>query len=181
MMVRREFPDDSVFLEEMVVPVQDTRIDLAVVNGSLHGFEIKSDVDTLRRLPSQRDSYNALFDQITLVAASRHVKTASAIIPGWWGVAIASRTGRRVDIEWARTPSDNPEPDSATVVKLLRRNEIERIVVEVGLCSVARKYYMYELNSMLATNMSTDFVRSVVRSAVKQRYAIDRRRGSCDD
>src|ERR1700733_13876750 len=91
-MIRETFPEDSVFLEEMVVPGMDTRIDLAVVNGSLHGFEIKSDVDTLRRLPSQRDSYNSLFDQITLVIAARHFKKALTMIPEWWGVAIANRS-----------------------------------------------------------------------------------------
>jgi hypothetical protein len=172
-MVRREFPDDSIFLEEMVVPERDTRIDLAVVNGSLHGFEIKSDVDTLRRLPSQRDSFNALFDQITLVVGLRHVKTALALIPEWWGVAIATRNKRGVDIEWSRLPSENPNPDPATVVKLLWRGEVERIVREAGLCSATSRYYVYELNSILTANLTTDVLRSVVRSVLKQRHGVD--------
>jgi hypothetical protein len=180
-MIRREFDDDSVFLEEMVVPTRDTRIDLAVVNGSFHGFEIKSDVDTLRRLPSQRDSYNALFDQITLVVASRHVKRALAIIPEWWGVAIANRLDRHVDIEWSRLPSENPSTNPDTVVRLLWRNEVERIILDVGLCSTTSKYYVYELISLLTANVSPDFLRSAVRSALKARYGVGGRRASCDD
>jgi hypothetical protein len=180
-MIRREFDDDSVFLEEMVVPMRDTRIDLAVVNGSFHGFEIKSDVDTLRRLPLQRDSYNALFDQITLVVVSRHVKKALTIIPEWWGVAIANRLDRHVDIEWSRLPSENPSTNPDTVVRLLWRDEVERIILDVGLCSTTSKYYVYELTSLLTANVSADFLRSAVRSALKRRYGVGGRRMSCDD
>ena len=172
-LVRREFPTQSVFLEEMVVPGRDSRIDLAVVNGSLHGFEIKSETDTLRRLPSQRDSYNALFDRMTLVVASRHVQKAVDLIPAWWGLAVANRDGRRVCIEWSRRPTDNPNPNTTTALKLLWRDEVERIVTDEGLCSAAHKYYVYELSSMLLENLSSQFLRGAVRSALKKRHGVD--------
>ena len=179
-MVRRDFPNDSIFLEEMVVPEHDTRIDLAVVNGSLHGFEIKSDADTLRRLPSQRDSYNALFDQVSLIVGARHIKTALPLIPEWWGVAMAVRTKHSVGIEWERVPTQNPNPDPTTAVKLLCRTEIEKVIRETGLCSATSKYYVYELTGMLMANLSPDLLRSVVRSVLKQRHGFDRLRTSCD-
>lgn len=172
-MVRKEFPDDSVFLEEMVTPSRKTRIDLAVVNGSLHGFEIKSDVDTLRRLPLQRDSYNALFDQITLVVASRHVKQALTVIPEWWGVAVATRIHRQVAIQWLRTPDDNPNPDPTVIVKLLFREEVEKAVRDEGLCHTTGRYYVYELNTMLTENVTIESLRQVVRSALKTRHGVD--------
>lgn len=172
-MVREEFPDDSIFLEEMVIPGRDTRIDLAVVNGYLHGFEIKSEVDTLRRLPSQSDSYNAIFDQISLVVAARHFKTAMALVPEWWGIAVASRNNRHVNIEWSRMPSENPKLDPTIIVKLLWRKEVERAVEEIGLCSVTGRYYVYELNNMLTANVPTDVLRSMVRAALKDRHGVD--------
>lgn len=38
-------------IEELGVHHGTARIDIAVVNGIMHGYEIKSDQDTLQRLP----------------------------------------------------------------------------------------------------------------------------------
>src|SRR5689334_15736416 len=69
-------PPNSVMLEEMHIPLGGARIDIAVVNGSLHGYEIKSDRDTLARLVSQIGAYTAVFDHVTLVVSERHVLQA---------------------------------------------------------------------------------------------------------
>jgi hypothetical protein len=53
------------------------RTDIAVINGSLHAFEIKSDSDSLDRLPSQIEAYQGVFEYITLVCGSRLLKRAS--------------------------------------------------------------------------------------------------------
>src|SRR5437868_3972985 len=44
-------PEHNLILQEF--GCNAARIDLAVVNGALHGFEIKSDCDSLERLDSQ--------------------------------------------------------------------------------------------------------------------------------
>jgi len=59
----------------------DARIDLAVVNGKLHGYEIKSDADTLKRLPAQAEVYSAVFDLVTIVVGEHHLDTVRAIVP----------------------------------------------------------------------------------------------------
>jgi hypothetical protein len=169
-LVRQRFPDDSIFLEELVIPERDTRIDMAVVNGALHGFEIKSDADTIRRLPVQRESYNALFDEITLVVGKRHLKEAQGMIPEWWGLAIASRIDDHVEIERQREASANPHSDPATVIKLLRRPEIEAAVRNMELSSRVSQYYMYELHKMVVAATDAEALGNIVRAAMKQRY-----------
>src|SRR5258706_11027427 len=57
------------------------RIDIAVVNGILHGFEIKSDRDTLSRLDVQMPAYNSVFDKVTLVVGRTHLVQAFQTIP----------------------------------------------------------------------------------------------------
>ena len=42
-------------VEEMGIWAGSVRIDIAVINGELSGFELKSDSDTLQRLPLQAD------------------------------------------------------------------------------------------------------------------------------
>jgi hypothetical protein len=43
----------TLILEELGLKHGAARIDIAVVNGDLHGYELKSDSDTLSRLPRQ--------------------------------------------------------------------------------------------------------------------------------
>ena len=76
-------------IEEFCLEDRATRIDIAVVNGILHGYEIKSDLDTLLRLPKQMNSYNSVFDQITLVVGIQHLYEAFNLIPDHWGVMVA--------------------------------------------------------------------------------------------
>ena len=42
----------ALVLDEFGLACSSARVDLAVVNGCLHGYEIKSDVDSLARLRS---------------------------------------------------------------------------------------------------------------------------------
>jgi hypothetical protein len=50
----------SLVVEELGLNQGDARIDVAVVNGHLHGYEIKSDRDSLRRFHRQeRVNYRA--------------------------------------------------------------------------------------------------------------------------
>ena len=76
-------------VEELGINHGSVRADIAVINGIMDCYEIKSDRDTLQRLPEQIRAYNAVFDKITLVVGFSHVYEALEIIPDWWGVKIA--------------------------------------------------------------------------------------------
>jgi hypothetical protein len=56
---------------------------MVVVGRSLDAFEIKSERDTLRRLPRQALAYERLFDRCTLVLAERHSDHPAAMLPEW--------------------------------------------------------------------------------------------------
>ena len=56
--------DPALIIEELGVNHGSARADIAAVNGILHCYEIKSDRDTLLRLPGQIKAYNAVFDQV---------------------------------------------------------------------------------------------------------------------
>ncbi|WP_197480754.1 sce7726 family protein [Rhodococcus sp. EPR-157] len=64
-------------------------MDVAVVNGALSGFELKSARDTLRRLPKQIEIYSRVLDHAVLVVADNHLDSAMSLVPDWWGVVSA--------------------------------------------------------------------------------------------
>lgn len=56
---------NTVFIEELGICCGQGRIDLAVVNSLFHGYEIKSDRDSLRRLDNQVELYSKVLDRAT--------------------------------------------------------------------------------------------------------------------
>ena len=62
---------DTVIIDELGVCRGKVRVDVAVVNGMLHGYEIKSDRDNLRRFSGQVDFYGKVLDRATLVVGEK--------------------------------------------------------------------------------------------------------------
>src|SRR5713101_199447 len=91
--LENEFGNDptALILDELGVCCGRVRADMAVVNGELKGFEIKSDQDTLLRLRSQASVYCRVFDTISIVVAARHLEKTRKIVPAWWGILVAEK------------------------------------------------------------------------------------------
>jgi hypothetical protein len=146
------------------------RIDIAVINGLLAGYELKSDADTLERLPVQQEAYSAVFDQVTLVAGGRHVEAALTRVPDWWGVQVATQdAGGQVRLDSRRANGRNPAPDGIATCALLWRPEAAELLRTVGgsereLRSPRRKLY-----AMLVERLPPDELRASVRGILKSR------------
>lgn len=111
-------------VEELSVLSGAARVDVAVIGRTLVGFEIKSDGDTLRRLPEQIRAYNLVFDQVNLVTGYKHAYEAIRTVPEWWGVILAHRNHESsVELQWARKPSQNRSQDPMSLASLLWRDE----------------------------------------------------------
>lgn len=125
-------PDTRIF-EELGLRHGLARVDIAVVNGSIHGYELKSDKDNLKRLPHQINIYNSVLDKITLVAGHRHANEAINLVPAWWGIKIARLTSRGgLEFENHRRARRNPSVDPLSVCKLLWRDEALTLLDELG-------------------------------------------------
>ena len=115
--------DDTVLIDEMGICQGKARVDVAVVNGKLHGYEIKSERDNLRRLALQSEMYNRVFDEITLVCWSRHTSEALEVIPPWWEVLQTVPTSQVPTFEPVRVGQCNPNRDVRALVEFLWRPE----------------------------------------------------------
>lgn len=80
----------SVVLEEVGICRCTVRADLVHVNGVLHGYEIKSDRDSITRLSEQVALYSQVFDFATLVVGERLLGKALRQLPSWWGAIVVS-------------------------------------------------------------------------------------------
>src|SRR5580765_353120 len=99
------------------------RTDIAVINGALHAFEIKSDSDSLDRLPSQIEAYQGVFEYITLVCGRRLLDRARVTVPTWWGLQKAEYKNDCVVLRQLRAPKLNPHQDALALAKMLWKKE----------------------------------------------------------
>lgn len=73
--------EGAVVVSEMVIGKADRRADLVIANGHLQAIEIKSDLDSLRRLEGQLSAYLTHFDKVTLVLSPKFVEHALSHSP----------------------------------------------------------------------------------------------------
>jgi hypothetical protein len=116
----RNLFDLSSILEEVPVSNGCARADIVVAGKKLECFEIKSEFDSLKRLTQQGWHYSRSFNQVTLVAATKHLDKAVPVIPLWWGIIDVTKNGKLVQF---RRPSNNPDIKSHGLAELLDRDE----------------------------------------------------------
>jgi hypothetical protein len=160
--------DDKLrIVEEFGIEHGAIRIDIAVVNGLLHGYEIKSDRDTLLRLPEQMDAYNSVFDQVTLVVGKQHLYDAIRMVPDWWGITVAKLgTNDSVVLNRIREAKDNAGQSNISIARLLWRREALGILEEAGkadgLRSKPRKFIYERLSTILDQETLEEKVREIL-------------------
>ena len=179
----REDPE-TLILEELGLRHGATRVDMVVVNGFLHGFEVKSDRDTLKRLPRQARKYSELLDYVTLVVGQRHAAKAESTIPDWWGIQVANHDqDGKVRLQEVRRPLENPAPDKLAIAKLLWRDEAINFLEEIGAAGGFRSKPRRFVYSRLAEVAEIDTIRAYVRERLKSRkdWRSDEQRNLCGD
>ena len=101
-------------IEEMGVCGQ-VRCDVVALGEEMVGYEIKSDADTLRRLPRQVEWYSRVLDRAHVVTTERHLEGVRRFVPEWWGVMVASGPADDVRLQPLREAGANPSlPSSAS-------------------------------------------------------------------
>lgn len=90
----RHFASDptTLLVQEFGILGGQRRVDIAAINGHFHGFEIKSDHDTLERLEGQSESYALVFDYLTVICSAKYLDAAAARLPQNWGLWQAFQT-----------------------------------------------------------------------------------------
>jgi hypothetical protein len=161
--------DHTRVFEEMEVGLNAARVDLAVVNGRLEGFEIKSDHDRLDRLARQAEVYNRVFDCVTIVAGRRHVHDVVEAIPEWWGVTAAESCDNGVVLRIVRPAQANPTPDGYSVAQLLRRPEALAILEEIGAAGGVRSKSLPYVWQRLVDTLSMEELGRRVRDTLVTR------------
>ena len=146
------------------------RVDVAVVNGYIHGYEIKSAKDRLDRLPGQIEVYTRSLHRLTLVVAAKHVKRVLEIIPPWCGVLkvlVGTRGGIR--FESVRQAKKNPSVDPYILAHLLWRNEVQDILSKYDIQPAILRAPRAELYKLLVKETPEANLTGMIKDAMTER------------
>jgi hypothetical protein len=160
-------PEHDLILQEF--GCNTSRIDVAVVNGSLHGFEIKSDSDSLVRLVGQIEQYGRVFDFVTLICGRKLFSAARELVPKWWGLRMARFENGKVILSEIRRPKQNTSQDKAALARMLWKDEALRCLRKNGCKTATAKNSAEQIWNEAATLLGAKTLADEARLAIKAR------------
>lgn len=160
----------TLVIDELGLAHARSRIDVAVINGCVHGYEIKSDRDTLDRLSAQIDVYRRTLQKLTIVAAPKHVPKVTMLVPEWCGV-IAVEQGLRggIDFHTVRNAAANPDLEPVMMAHLLWRDEVVDLLLGIGFAPKELRRPRKHLYEMLCEAMTLREITVSIRTVMARR------------
>ena len=154
----------TLVIDELGLAHARTRVDVAVINGCIHGYEIKSAQDNLNRLGTQLDVYQHTLHKLTIVAASRHLERILSEAPDWCGVIEAVEGPRGgILLQLVRSARSNPDIEPVMLAHLLWKPEVLDLLSRNGYTPKELRHprkYLYEmLCEVLTPREITDAIR----------------------
>jgi hypothetical protein len=159
------------YRDELGICLGETRVDVAMINGTLSGWEIKSDRDRLDRFARQVELYGRVLDHAAVVTGARHCDAVMESVPDWWGLWRCVPAGRWPVAEVVRAGSTNPKPDSFSVAQLLWRDEVYAELVNRDLARGLRRATRWRLWEALAAAVPAPELGTIVRERLRARRA----------
>ena len=139
------------------------------MNGVIHGYEIKSESDTLARLHAQTSAYNRALDRVTMVCGSNHLLAVDRMIPHWWGIQVAEMNEGMLRLSPVRTEGDNPDPEPFAQAQLLWRDEALAALEARDLAAGHRSKPRRALWRLLAVHIDAAELGALVRDTLRSR------------
>lgn len=161
---------ETLVIDELGLIHGKNRIDIAVLNGCLHGYEIKSSKDTLNRLDAQLDVYVECFEKLTLVVAPNHLSEVLEIAPMWSEVVVAEKDPSKggIDFVQVREGHLNPDVNKISFAHLLWKNEALELLDKLN-APHSKKVKKIELYKTLAELVTVSELTALVKAQFMKR------------
>ena len=148
----------------------NARVDIATIDKNYFcGYEIKSDKDTLYRLPMQMQIYNYVFDKIIIVVGKSKLLKTIKIIPDFWGIILARKENNDIDLMQIRPPELNTNINKYWLAHKFWKIDIVNILKKLNLYKGKSRYDRGDLLEILIENISLDELRYYVRDILIKR------------
>lgn len=150
------------------------RADALLIANRICGFEIKSDIDTLTRLPRQVEAYGQVVERAYLVVGERHRAKATELVPAWWHIWVASWREEKVVVRETRRGRLNPAVSPLAVTSFLSRQQLIAELVRLGEKRLSSKT-VDDLRLLLVGRLGNAATMKIARAGMLERADWQRR------
>jgi len=160
---------ESLIIDELKVCNGNAIMDVAIVNGALIGFEIKSPYDNLSRLRTQMLYYNKVFDYITIVTSNKHINGVIKEVPYWWGIWVVEKNKQEIKKIQIRTAIPNENIEAFSVAQFLWKIEIIDLINKRRLDNKYKNKRKWIQWQYLADSLELTDLKNEIRTYLKSR------------
>lgn len=151
--------------------------DLMAVTDRLTGYEIKSDRDNYKHLPSQVKAYDRFFDENYIVVGAQHEVSAEYRIPPHWGIIVI----RDDAVYVKRKAFANKHVSRASQLHILWRLELNNLLTKTDLPLFTYKNKDYIIRQILERVSDEDIHTHLVYELMHRDYSVyDREENTAD-
>jgi hypothetical protein len=162
--------DDTIVINELGLKNGVIRADIAVLNGKMIGYEIKTERDTLKRLPAQVTAYSEVFDKAFIITTRKHLKQVKELIPQWWGIyEIIENACGSYSFKRRRSGSCNESQNAFTIAQLLWKAEALEIAKDLLQTNVKPTITKKEIYQTICDGCCRKELSKIVIQYLKQR------------
>ncbi|EHQ5004380.1 sce7726 family protein [Salmonella enterica] len=165
---RKGLLENATIINEMVVANWSRRADLAVANGHLQAFEIKSDFDSLKRLDGQLETFTSRFEKVTVVCAPKFTYEIAKKVKSDVGVIEYLNTNKGVRFKIVQRGRTAVLGNKKVYINFLLKKELQLLLIENG------KKFLFESGrealERIAEQIPLSRIRDFVLKSIKQRY-----------
>lgn len=153
----------TLIIDELGLLHARARVDIAVINGCIHGYEIKSEADTLKRFDHQLATYSTCLEKLTVVCAERHLTEVYSLAPKWCGILLVTKGPRSgLDFIVVRRPQMNPGLDRLKLAHLLWRPEVIDLLTRLDAPRALLKKSRVDMYHFVAQRLSASEISDYV-------------------
>ncbi len=169
---RQRRQPNTLVIDELGLAHAQSRIDIAVINGCVHGYEIKSGQDDLVRLENQLSIYRRTLQKLTIVADTKHLQSIADCVPEWCGIIEVER-GPRGGISFIaiRSAQFNPDVEPAMLAHLLWRPEALALLKRHGYPAKELRQPRKHLYKLLSETLTPREITAAIREFMPRRQA----------
>lgn len=142
------------------------RADLALANGRLVGFEIKSQKDSLKRWLSQMTAYSNVFDEIWLCSHGKHLHRALEITEKHIGVLVVDDSGSITVVRYA---TENTKLNFYDLSGLLWKDELLNFASLNNVIEIKSRMTKNEIRDVLSKQSNLAQLKPYVLQKLKER------------
>lgn len=148
---------------------QTFRADLALANGRLAAFEIKSGADSLKRWDTQMNGYLNVFDEVWLCCHGKHLQKALEVTNKAIGILLIDDLGGVAVVRYAK---NNHLVNIYDLSGLLWREEINEFCKKFDI-AITSRMTKREIRNVMAEQACLESLKKFVLARIKYRKGSD--------